>query len=292
MSSINTNNSGIAIARQLNNSQELLGRTIARLSSGSKIVDPSDDANGLAASEKLGAQNRRVRAATTNVQSANSYLQAANGFLTRFANTLSRLSDLAALSNDATKSSTDVALYKLEFTALQDQLRSTIGGTTAEIGGTADISTPSGTFNGNTLFGPNSAGVVITIGESADEQVAIPETNLRQGAVLNLIQQDGAGAYTFSPTSSAAITTINDALQQIADEQAIIGSSQTRLSLAAATLQVESQNLTSAVSRLSDLDVAIESTRFAKYNILVQSSTSILAQANQSPSSVLQLLQN
>jgi flagellin len=79
MSVINTNTQAIAGARSLNHSQEMLGRSLTRLSSGSKIVNPSDDAAGLAVSEKLDAQGKRVKAATTNVQNAVSYLQSADG---------------------------------------------------------------------------------------------------------------------------------------------------------------------------------------------------------------------
>ena len=131
MSVINTNISALAGARNLNHSQELLGRSLSRLSSGSKIVNPSDDAAGLAVSEKLDAQNRRVRAATTNVQNAVSYVQTADGFMGGMTKILSRLSELAILAKDVTKNPTDVDLYEEEFSALQEQLRSTIGGTPA-----------------------------------------------------------------------------------------------------------------------------------------------------------------
>src|SRR3954447_21234099 len=151
MSVINTNVQAIAAARNLNRSQEMLGRSLNRLSSGSKIVNPSDDAAGLAVSEKLDAQNKRVRAATTNVQNAVSYVQTTDGFMSGMTKILSRMSELAILAKDVTKNSTDVALYQKEFSALQDQLRDTIGGTTSEIGGTSNVSTPLGAFNGITL---------------------------------------------------------------------------------------------------------------------------------------------
>ncbi len=94
------------------------------------------------------------------------------------------------------------------------------------------------------------------------------------------------------PTDPDAVTKITDAIQDIASERANLGATQSRLELAATTLQVEYENLESAVSRIRDVDVAVESTQLAKYNILVQSGTAMLAQANQSPQSVLQLIQS
>jgi len=290
MSVINTNIQAMVAARNLNQSQEMLGRSLTRLSSGSKIVNPSDDAAGLAVSEKLDAQSRRVKAATTNVQNAVSYVQTADGFMSGMTRILSRMSELAILGKDVTKNATDVALYQKEFGALQDQLRATIGGTTAEIGGTVDIDTPLGAFNGITLFG-SGAGLTVTIGQAVGQEMNIPSSNLRDGDTLAIINQDNTGAYTLSVTDADSIGKITDAIQDIATERATLGASQSRLELAATTLQVENENLSSAISRIRDVDVAEESTRYAKYNILVQSGTAMLAQANLSPQSVLKLLQ-
>ncbi len=291
MSVINTNIQAIAAARNLNASQEMLGRSLARLSSGSKIVNPSDDAAGLAVSEKLGAQNRRVKAAVTNVQNAVSYVQTADGFMGGMTKILSRMSELAILSKDVTKNSTDIALYQQEFNALQDQLRATIGGTSGEIGGTTDITTPLGAFNGISLFGSTVGGLVITIGQAVGQEMTIGDSNLRNGAMLAIINKNSSGAYTLNITASTAIGDITAAIQDVATERSSLGASQSRLELAATTLQVEYENLGSAISRIRDVDVAEESTQLAKYNILVQSGTAMLAQANQSPKSVLQLLQ-
>ncbi len=291
MSVINTNVQALASARTLNRSQELLGRSINRLSSGSKIVNPSDDAAGLAVSEKLDAQNRRAKAASTNVQNAISLTQVSDGFMNSMGQVLGRMSELAILAHDVTKSPADVAQYQQEFSALQDQLRSTVGGTTAEIGGTTGIATPLGAFNGVTLFGPNSAGTTITIGDSVGQDINVGETNLRTGSMLDIIQQDGSGNYALNVSDPTTVDTVNGAIQQIAAQRATVGAAQSRLELAGTTLQMESENITAAVSRIRDVDVADESTNYARYNILVQSGTAMLAQANQSPQSVLKLLQ-
>ncbi len=292
MSVINTNIQAIAAARNLNASQEMLGRSLSRLSSGSKIVNPSDDAAGLAVSEKLDAQGRRVKAAITNVQNAVSYVQTADGFMSGMTKILSRMSELAILAKDVTKNPTDIDLYSQEFTALQDQLRATIGGSSSDIGGTADVDAPLGAFNGIALFGSSSGGLTVTIGQAVGQEMTIGDSNLRTGDMLDIIDQDSSGAYSLGLADADAIEAITNAIQHVATERASLGASQSRLELAATTLQVEFENLSSAISRIRDVDVAEESTQFAKYNILVQSGTAMLSQANQTPKSVLQLLQS
>jgi flagellin len=291
MSVINTNIQAIAAARSLNQSQEMLGRSLTRLSSGSKIVNPSDDAAGLAVSEKLDAQSRRLKAATTNVQNAISYVQTADGFMSGMTKILARMSELAILGKDVTKNPSDIALYQQEFSALQDQLRATVGGSSADIGGAADVDTPLGAFNGITLFGSSSTGLVVTIGQAVGQDMTIGASNLRDGAMHDIIDQDGSGAYALSLTDTDVVEKITAAIQDVATERATLGAAQSRLELAATTLQVEYENLSSAISRIRDVDVAEESTQYAKYNILVQSGTAMLAQANQTPQSVLRLLQ-
>ena len=296
MSVINTNIQAIIAARNLNASQEMLGRSLNRLSSGSKIVNPSDDAAGLAVSEKLDAQNLRVKAAETNVQNAISFTQSADGFMGGMTKILSRMSELALLAKDVTKNSTDVSLYQKEFTALQDQLRQTIGGTTAQIGGTSDVNPPLGQFNGITLFGNDASsdgsgpGLTVTVGQAVGQNMTIPQIDLRDGMMGAIIGQDTAGNYSLSLSSPNVIGAITNGIQDVATERASLGASQSRLELASSTLQVEYENLSSAISRIRDVDVAEESTQYARFNILVQSGTAMLAQANQTPQSVLKLL--
>ncbi|MEO6876215.1 MAG: flagellin [Opitutaceae bacterium] len=292
MNAINTNLTALASARNLDRTQELLNRSLSRLSSGSKIVDPADDAAGLAVSGKLDAQNLRVSAASTNVQNAISYVQTGDSFMSSMGGVVTRLSELISLSQDPTKNPADVANYQQEFKSLQDQLRTTIGGSTAEIGGTTAVTSPLGTFNGQQLFGATAVGgQTVSIGASAGQEMTIPDVNLRTGNILNLIGQDSSGNYTLSATDSDALSKVTGSLQQLATARATMGAAESRLNLASTTLSVESQNLTSTLSSIRDVDVAQESTQYAKYNILVQSGTAMLAQANQAPQSVLKLLQ-
>ena len=291
MSTIDTQISALNAARNLNRTQDFLSRSLGRLSSGTKIASPGDDSAALASAGKFDAQNQRVTAAGTNVQNAISYVQSSDGFMASMGTLVTRMSELASLSQDPTKNPSDVALYQQEFSSLQDQLRSTIGGTTGEIGGTTDITSPAGSFNGTPLFGATAGGGQ-TLAVGADgQEMTIPDTNLRTGSVLNLIGQNASGQYTLSLTDPTALATISGALQQLGAGRATLGASESRLNLAATSLQVEGQNLTSTLSAIRDVDVATESTQYAKYNILMQSGTAMLAQANQAPQSVLKLLQ-
>ena len=280
---INTNPGATTAARNLMHSQEMLQKSLNRLSSGSKIVQPSDDAAGLAVSEKLQAQARRLDAAGTNVQNAMSYIQTADGFMSSMSKVLTRMSELSMMAKDVTKNAGDVALYQQEFQALQSQLSDTIGG--------GALATPLGTFNGITLFGPNATGLSVTIGEGAGQTMTIAQTNLRDGAMNAVLKQTSPPAFDVTITTSNIADLVVAAIQDIATERATLGASQSRLDVAASTLSVESLNLEAAISRIRDVDVAAESTQFAKHNILVQSGTAMLAQANQLPQSVLKLLQ-
>jgi flagellin len=258
----------------------MLSRSLARLSSGSKIVKPSDDAAGLAVSEKLQAQNARLMAANTNVQNAQSFVQTADGFLKSMNQMLTRMSELTAMAKDVTKNSSDIDLYNAEFVALKAQLLGTIGdGTT----------TPLGSFNGISLFGPNPTGLVVTIGEATTQTMTIREIDLRAStsAVAQLVSLVGTTSYDVRNSGSLVVS----AIQQIANERATLGAAQSRLEVASAQLQVQYENLEAAISRIRDVDVAEEATAMAKAQILVQSGTAMLAQANTVPQSVLRLLQ-
>ena len=185
-----------------------------------------------------------------------------------------------------------VATYESEFKQIQDQLRVTVGGTTAEIGGTYDITKPLGSFNGNVLFGANPAGMTIAVGQAAGQTLTLPENNLRNGAMLQIIQQDSSGNYLLNVSDPTSLAKANAAIQDLSDERATVGAFDSRLTNIANSLTTEGQNLSSTLSRIQDVDVAAESTRLTKYQLLAQGSTAILAQANQTPKAALQLLQS
>lgn len=265
---INTNFAATVAANNLAASNGALQKSLNRLSSGSKIVSPADDAGGLAVSMKLSAAARRQGAVATNIGNAVSLLQTQDGALKISAQVLERIGELKTLYSDATKSSSDKANYDLEFTSLQDQLEAN-----------ADE-----TFNGVTLFGTGSLNVQVT--EDGTTTVAIESRDLTS--------TDGVGAITGTGVTSLndiALSDISDAIRNVATMRAENGAEQSRFGFAAELVTVNKSNLEAANSRIVDVDVATESTQLARWNILVQSGTAMLAQANQSAQTAMRLLQ-
>ena len=268
---IRTNAAALNTSRLLNQSSSQLQKSLARLSTGSRIVSPEDDPAGLAQSIKFLAQIQRTNAANVNVGNAISFSHTQDGFLQKVQSALDRLSELSVLAQDATKTATDLSNYTAEFTQLQNYV--------------SDITNK--TFNSVTLF--SSTGLNITI-DSDGTTFAMNTADLSSGVATGVLN-----AYSGISVSSvtAAITALNNiktAIQALATMRAQVGANLQRLNLSSEQLTIVSENLTAANSRISDVDVAQESTKFAKLNILVQSGTSMLAQANVLPQSALRLV--
>jgi flagellin len=204
---------------------------------------------------------------------------------------LIRMSELATLAQDVTKSSTDLSLYSTELDQLKGQLNLMLSekfnGITlfhegATTGATLDTTLDTGT-SGNSLVvvtshdGDQSVGIT-----RADLQaIAYDITNSSSGNVLNITSNSGA---------QAAVDSIQTAIQDLAELRANNGAEQTRLTFAADMLSVNKINLEAANSRIIDVDVASESAQLARFNILQQAGTAMLAQANQSTQSILRLI--
>jgi flagellin len=264
MISINTNSASTAAAYNLSNTNINLQRSLSRLSSGSRIVNSSDDAGGLAVSMKLGAAIRRTDATAANVGNAISFLQTQDGVLKVADKVLNRMSELATLALDVTKTDDDIALYQTEYDELALQLESM----TSEA------------FNQTDLFGGTTLGV--NTSENAGQTVTINQADL-EADVFDIVDNQTLGA-------AATLTTITSAIEALATLRAQNGAEQSRLTFAADMLAVNKQNLEAANSRIVDVDVAQESSQLARFNILQQAGTAMLAQANQSTQSVLRLL--
>ncbi len=267
---INTNTSATVAYGNLATSNAMLQKSLNRLSSGYKIVQPSDDAGGLAVSMKMTAAIRRTDATSTNVANAQSFLQVQDGALKTTGKILDRISELKTLSLDVTKSSDDKANYDTEFTALRAQLASLA----AE------------QFNGVSIFAGASTGntVNVSIDQANTQNVAITKANLN-GTSGNIS--------TITAATNLAGVNVSDmttAIQNVATSRAQNGAEYSRLGFAADMLSTNKQNLESANSRIIDVDVAAESTQMARYSILVQSGTAMLAQANSSSQIALRLL--
>jgi flagellin len=264
---INTNLSAQSSASLLGESSAMLAKSLARLSSGSKIVSPEDDAAGLAVSFRFDAQINRIGAAKNNVGNAISFAQTQDGFLKKVTKALDRMSELAILSQDVTKSDADRALYDSEF--------QTLGSYVTSVGSKA--------FNGVSLF--SSTALNVTVDEDGG-------TFSMTGINLGAGDYTGATGSNVSTTAGAAtaLTNVKTALTQLGEDRATVGANISRLSMTSEQLGVLKDNLSAANSRIKDVDVAQESTQFARYNILVQAGTAMLAQANATPQSALRLL--
>ena len=270
---INTNMEALQTANNLNNSQTELSKSLSRLSSGSRIIKPSDDAAGLAVTSRLRAQIKRLDSALSNVVNAVSFTQTQDGFMKTMDKALRRMGELAMLAKDGTKSQSDLNLYQKEFQQLQDYVDNTR---------TKD-------YNAVSMFGASTLNVTV---DSEGNTFAMPPIDLGAGTT--------AGAYSAAVTSAVNLTTssfaaealtkVKEAISQIAIDRAQLGAVQSRLNFTNDQLNITKENLQSAISRVADVDIATEATNYARYQILVQSGTQMLTQANNLPNAALQLL--
>jgi flagellin len=402
---INSNIQAQQTANNLNTSANALSKSLSRLSSGSKIIAPSDDAAGLAVSSRLESQLKRLDAAINNVVNAVSFTQTQDGFLKTIDKAFRRMSELTMFAQDSTKSASDLTLYSQEFTQLQDYVRQTVtqtfnsvslfsedplavtidsSGTTFDMapinlskseytaslsvaqslttanvsniarlsggtiqltitadeyakmakggsltlsglttatptGGSAtDISSLNGTFDISQAFQVGTTYIVELDGSTGDTTaLGVPTswtsagtagaTSYVEGATLSTAVPATGLTYTGTnatglaaktglditsvPRAQAALTRIRNSIDKLAQDRASLGAVQSRLNFTNEQLTVTKENLSAAISRIADVDVAEEATAYARYQILVQSGTSMLAQANKMPQSALQLLQ-
>jgi flagellin len=263
---INTNVSAQSSARLLGESSNMLAKSLARLSSGSKIISPSDDAAGMAVSMRFDAQINRITAANNNVGNAVSFSQTQDGFLNKVGKALDRMSELSILSQDVTKTATDYALYHKEYATLGAYIN--------------DVATKE--FNGVSLFSATALNV------TTDDKGT---TFGMAGVALSAATTDATGASVATlDGAKLAFIAVKAAIDTLATDRATVGANISRLNFTSEQLGVLKDNLSAANSRIKDVDVAAESTNFARYNILVQAGTAMLAQANANPQSALRLL--
>lgn len=286
MNHINTNRPADTAARHLTGGPELLGRSLSRLSSGSRPVSGRGDAAGLAVSDRFDAQRLRIRAAATDIQNAISSVQVANSSLAAITEALARMGELAADARQV-QGGAELAPLRQEFRALQEQLRATIGGGVDEGGGQHGVPAALGALNGKALFSP---AFDTTSDVASPQNVHFPAASIRAGAISELVRQEGGGRYRLDVGAGDAADTVAGAAAQVATQRAGLEAKQSELELAAATFAVESQNLSAAVSRIQTSDTAEASTSQARDSIASRPGTAMLAQANQAPQSVLKLL--
>jgi flagellin len=265
---INTNTAAMNTATLLSQSSNALNQALDELSSGSKITSPADDSAGLAVSMNLVAQEGENTAASNNIADAVSFNQTQDGYLSQVTSALDRMSELAVQSQDVTKSDSDRSLYQQEFNTLAQYVN--------------NVATEN--FNGVSLFNGASLGVTI---DSSGNTFAMAGVDLTTATFTNLTT---ASVGTISDASSA-LSTVESAITQVGVLSAGLGSNEETLNDYSSQLATLNNNLAAANSQIMDVNVATESTAYAKENILVQTGTAMLSQANALPDSVLKLLQ-
>ena len=257
---INTNSAATIASNNLSASNAMLQRSLNRLSSGSKIVNASDDAGGVAVAAQLSASAKRTGVVSQNISSALSFLQTQDSGLKTVSKMLERMSELQALYTNET-ATTQQGNYATEFDALAE-----------EIGNLADD-----TMNGVAVF--HTAGISVFTNDALTDDVTFGEADLAGEAIDD-----------FDIDDTTINDDINEAIDAIAAMRAENGAKQSILGFYGELNAATKSNYESAVSRIVDVDVAEESTQLARWNTLVQAGTAMIAQANGSTQSALTLL--
>ena len=264
---INTNVVSLNAQRNLNMSQASLSTTMQRLSSGLRVNSARDDAAGLAIAERMNAQVRGMNVAVRNANDAISMAQTAEGAIGKIGDMLQRMRELAVQSANATNSDSDRANLDAEYQQLGLEIDRTITSTK---------------FNGLAILSTDSGDQDFQVGANNGDTVTITTTDL-----------SGTFAYgdiTDVTNANTELDAIDAALDDFNTERAMYGAAQNRFDAIVSTLQISAENQAAARGRIMDADFAAETANLSRTQILQQAGTAMVAQANQLPQGVLQLL--
>lgn len=275
---INTNIAAMNTYSRLTAANTAKTNSLAKLSSGSRINKAGDDAAGLAISEKMKSQIGGLTQAKRNAQDGISLVQTAEGALNESHSILERMRDLAVQGANDTLTSDDRGSINKELTALHQEL--------TRIASTTE-------FNTKNLLNTANNSFTFQIGANENQTLTVTIGKMDGTTLL------GSAADAFIIDSKASnvrkdkgmISAIDDAIATVSDQRAALGAVQNRLEHTINNLTATNENLSDANSRIRDVDMAEEMMTFTKSNILSKAATSMLAQANAMPSSVLNLLQ-
>ena len=271
---INFNQAASAAQRGLAASQDSYSKQAEHLSSGLRINRASDDAAGLAVSEKLKNQVRGLNQAQRNAQDGISLIQTAEGGLAETHNILSRMRELAVQAASDTLSNSDRANLEAEFTQLKAEV--------TRIATTVN-------FNGTLLLNNASSDTLtLQIGANNGSTLTVALSNNNASGLA--INTAAMASVTSLAVAATTITSIDAAISTVSTNRANLGAMQNRLESVGRSLAVASENTAAANSRVADADIAESMSELVRAQILQQAGISVLAQANQAPSLVLQLL--
>ena len=283
---INHNMSAMYSQRNTGIVETSIAKDIEKLSSGMRINRAGDDASGLAVSEKMRSQIRGLNQAGQNIQNGVSFIQATEGYLAETTDIMQRLRELAVQAANGIYSAEDRMQIQVEVSQLVDEVDRIASH--AQFNG---MNLLTGRFAKESATGP----MQLHVGANMDQSEKLfvgTMTALALGLTGGM--QGGEGdMITISSVEGAnmAIGTIDNALKQINKQRADLGAYQNRFELAYNGVAIASENLQAAESRIRDADMAKQVVEYTKNQILMQSGTAMLAQANTQPQSVVRLLQ-
>ena len=296
---INHNLNAMNAHRQMSANNVNSGKSMEKLSSGLRINRAGDDAAGLAISEKMRGQIRGLDQASRNSQDGISMLQTAEGGLNETHAILQRMRELATQSANDTNVSIDRKAIQGELNQLTSEI-TRIGNTTEfntqKLLNGASATTANQTFTATLQIGANESQTFkMEIKDMRSNALSLTQAAAAGTATEVLTDKStGAAEYALNVGSTAAagasLTVINTAINTVSTERAKLGAYQNRLEHTIANLNTSSENLSASESRIRDVDMAKEMMSFSKNNILSQAAQAMLAQANQQPQGVLQLL--
>jgi flagellin len=281
---INQNTMAMNAHRNLSGTQNSLGKSLEKLSSGFRINRAGDDAAGLVISENLRSQVGGLKVATRNAQDGISVVQTAEGALTEVHSMLQRARDLAVQASNTGANGGETGASVAAAQAELDELVSAID----------DIANNT-KFNGTNLLNGTST-LSFQVGANGGETVAVTLSDMN-AAVLGITATTltdlsaGASFSSSAGAASAAIAVIDAAISQVSSFRGTLGATQNRLEHTINNLNVATENLSASESRIRDVDMAQEMTNFTRNQILSQAGTAMLSQANAVPQGVLSLLQ-
>ena len=314
---IHTNTAAEKASFFLGRNNKALQKSLSRLSSGNRITTPSDDAGGLAVSMKLNSAVNRLEGASKNIQNAISFLEVQDGILSTVGELVDRMSELRSLYNDVMKNTSDKATYNREFKDLQVQLYDMSHETFNKVSlfsrytekfGNAEVLFDGTTIQDHTMSifvsADGDAGTKVSIHKAMlltaltidTTGVELRAASFGDGNQTNIFRfanssLDGVGANALISLGNISVGVLSAAIQNIAGLRSQNGASMSRLQFAADHVTLLKSNLGAAEGRIMDADVAAESTELSKNNILVQASTSMVAQANNLTGLALTLIQ-
>ena len=262
---INTNVSSLNAQRNLSTSKESLSVALQRLSSGLRVNSSKDDAAGLAIADRMNAQVKGINVAIRNANDGISLAQTAEGALATMTDALQRMRELAVQAQNGSNGTSDRANLDTEYQQLSAEITRIAAQTK---------------FNGIAIVGAGAGAQTFQVGANNGDTLTITTV-----AVTTV-----AGGVTTAAAASTAVAAIDTALDTITSNRATYGAAMSRFSMAISNLSISGENQTAAKGRIMDADFAAETANLSRSQILQQAGTAMVAQANQQPNLVLNLL--